>query len=156
MAFWVTRKRSEGKQIWKSRELALNLPLKDPPTGSLALYGSIRFFKHLLTSLDGAGDSAGPVHQILKQLLDQLSTRLVDQISALIESTGSDIKKFIHIRFNPRLRDHNLCSAFSISPARSPMMTQGAIVLPAVTLGMMEPSTMRRLSIPSLLSKLAG
>ncbi|MCU1299681.1 MAG: putative aldo/keto reductase [Acidobacteriaceae bacterium] len=41
-------RRSEKKQIWKLRELALNLPPKDPPTGSLALYGSIRFFKHLI------------------------------------------------------------------------------------------------------------
>jgi hypothetical protein len=37
---------------------------------------------------------------------------------------------------------------FSISAARSPMTTQGAIVLPVVTRGMMEPSAIRRLPIP--------
>jgi hypothetical protein len=37
---------------------------------------------------------------------------------------------------------------FSISEARSPIMTQGAIVLPVVTRGMMEPSAIRRLSMP--------
>lgn len=47
-----------------------------------------------------------------------------------------------------RFRGHILCSAFSISPARSPTMTQGAMVLPVVTRGKMEPSTMRRFSIP--------
>jgi hypothetical protein len=50
--------------------------------------------------------------------------------------------------YKPDFRDHILYLAFNISPARSPMMTQGAIVLPAVTRGMMEPSAMRRLSIP--------
>jgi hypothetical protein len=53
-----------------------------------------------------------------------------------------------------RLRDslrrdlYSLCFAFSTSAARSPMMTQGAIVLPVVTRGMIEPSATRRLSIP--------
>src|ERR1700704_4538166 len=37
---------------------------------------------------------------------------------------------------------------FSISEARSPIMMQGAIVLPVVTRGIMEPSAIRRLSIP--------
>src|SRR6267142_913385 len=37
---------------------------------------------------------------------------------------------------------------FRISAARSPITTHGAIVLPVVTRGMMEPSAMRRLSIP--------
>ena len=41
-----------------------------------------------------------------------------------------------------------LYAARSISPARSPMITQGAIVLPVVTRGMIEPSATRRLSIP--------
>jgi hypothetical protein len=41
---------------------------------------------------------------------------------------------------------------FSISEARSPMTTQGAIVLPVVTRGIMEPSAIRRLSIPWTLS----
>jgi hypothetical protein len=40
------------------------------------------------------------------------------------------------------------CAAFSTSAARSPMITQGAIVLPVVTRGMIEPSAIRRLSIP--------
>jgi hypothetical protein len=40
------------------------------------------------------------------------------------------------------------CATFSNSPARSPMTTQGAIVLPVVTRGMMEASAIRRLSIP--------
>ena len=35
-----------------------------------------------------------------------------------------------------------------ISAARSPMMTQGAIVLPVVTFGMIEPSAMRSPSMP--------
>jgi hypothetical protein len=43
---------------------------------------------------------------------------------------------------------HMLCLAFSISEARSPMTTQGAIVLPVVTRGMIEPSAIRRLSMP--------
>ena len=34
------------------------------------------------------------------------------------------------------------------SAARSPMITQGAIVLPVVTRGMIDPSAMRRFSIP--------
>ena len=37
---------------------------------------------------------------------------------------------------------------FSISAARSPITTHGAMVLPVVTRGIMEPSAMRRLSIP--------
>jgi hypothetical protein len=40
------------------------------------------------------------------------------------------------------------CEIFSISATRSPMMTQGAMVLPVVTRGMIEPSAMRRFSIP--------
>ena len=43
---------------------------------------------------------------------------------------------------------YRLCSAFKISAARSPMITQGAIVLPVVTRGMMEPSAIRRFVIP--------
>jgi len=35
--------------------------------------------------------------------------------------------------------------------AHSPMITQGAIVLPAVTRGMIDPSAMRRRSIPCAL-----
>jgi hypothetical protein len=42
----------------------------------------------------------------------------------------------------------NLCSFRSASAARSPMMMQGAMVLPVVTRGMIEPSAMRRFSIP--------
>jgi hypothetical protein len=43
---------------------------------------------------------------------------------------------------------YSLCSSRRISPARSPMMTQGAMVLPVVTRGMMEPSAIRRFWIP--------
>ena len=43
---------------------------------------------------------------------------------------------------------HTRCLTFRISPARSPIMMQGAIVLPVVTRGIMEPSAIRRLSIP--------
>src|SRR5262249_14880085 len=43
---------------------------------------------------------------------------------------------------------HNLCSIRSICAARSPMITQGAMVLPVVTRGMIDPSAMRRLSTP--------
>ena len=42
----------------------------------------------------------------------------------------------------------SLCSFRKASAARSPMMMQGAIVLPVVTRGMIEPSAMRRFSIP--------
>jgi hypothetical protein len=42
----------------------------------------------------------------------------------------------------------NLCSFRNTSAARSPMMMQGAMVLPVVTRGMIEPSAMRRFSIP--------
>ena len=50
----------------------------------------------------------------------------------------------------PRLRVtiHRLQLAFKISAARSPITTQGAIVLPVVTRGMIDPSAIRRLSIP--------
>ena len=43
---------------------------------------------------------------------------------------------------------YSLCSSRRISAARSPMMMQGAMVLPVVTRGMIEPSAMRRFSIP--------
>jgi hypothetical protein len=43
---------------------------------------------------------------------------------------------------------YSLCSIRRISAARSPMMTQGAIVLPVVTRGMMDPSAIRRFAIP--------
>jgi hypothetical protein len=42
----------------------------------------------------------------------------------------------------------NLCSFRKASAARSPMMMQGAMVLPVVTRGMIEPSARRRFSIP--------
>ena len=40
------------------------------------------------------------------------------------------------------------CAAASISPARSPITTQGAIVFPVVMRGMIEPSAIRRFSTP--------
>src|SRR5262249_15742174 len=43
---------------------------------------------------------------------------------------------------------YSLCSALRTSAARSPMMTQGAMVLPVVTRGMMDPSAIRSFSIP--------
>ena len=46
----------------------------------------------------------------------------------------------------------SLCLASRTSAARSPMMTHGAIVLPVVTRGMMEPSAIRRFSMPWTLS----
>ena len=42
----------------------------------------------------------------------------------------------------------NLCSFRKASAPRSPMMMQDAMVLPVVTRGMIEPSAMRRFSIP--------
>jgi hypothetical protein len=45
-------------------------------------------------------------------------------------------------------KGHTRCLTLRISPARSPIMMQGAIVLPVVTRGIMEPSAIRRLSIP--------
>jgi hypothetical protein len=42
----------------------------------------------------------------------------------------------------------NLCSFRKASAARSPMTMQGAMVLPVVTRGMIEPSAIRRFSIP--------
>jgi hypothetical protein len=42
----------------------------------------------------------------------------------------------------------NLCSFCKASAARSPMMMQGAMVLPGATRGMIEPSAMRRFLIP--------
>src|SRR4029077_6418494 len=42
----------------------------------------------------------------------------------------------------------SLCAERNISLARSPMITQGAMVLPVVTRGMMDPSAIRRFSIP--------
>jgi hypothetical protein len=41
-----------------------------------------------------------------------------------------------------------LWSAFSISPARSPMTTQGAMVLPVTMRGMIDPSAIRSLLMP--------
>src|SRR6478736_9088574 len=46
----------------------------------------------------------------------------------------------------------SLCAVRNISLARSPMITQGAMVLPVVTRGMMDPSAIRRFSIPYTLS----
>jgi len=46
----------------------------------------------------------------------------------------------------------SLCRASRTSAARSPMMTHGAIVLPVVTRGIMEPSAIRRFSMPWTLS----
>ena len=43
----------------------------------------------------------------------------------------------------------------SSSPIRSPIMTHGAIVLPVVITGMMEPSAMRSPSIPCTRSSLS-
>src|SRR5215470_13884457 len=40
------------------------------------------------------------------------------------------------------------CSPHMISAARSPTITQGAMVLPVVTRGMIDASAMRRLSMP--------
>ena len=51
-------------------------------------------------------------------------------------------------RYPDERGDQSPRSARRISPARSPITTQGAIVLPVVTRGMMEPSAIRRLSIP--------
>jgi hypothetical protein len=51
-------------------------------------------------------------------------------------------------RLTPPGRLHSVCWADRISAARSPMMTQGAMVFPVVTRGMIEPSAMRRCSIP--------
>jgi hypothetical protein len=48
----------------------------------------------------------------------------------------------------PPGRLHSVCWADRISAARSPMMTQGAMVFPVVTRGMIDPSAMRRCSIP--------
>jgi hypothetical protein len=42
----------------------------------------------------------------------------------------------------------NLWSLRNACAARSPMTTQGAMVLPVVTRGMIEPSAMRRFSTP--------
>jgi hypothetical protein len=42
----------------------------------------------------------------------------------------------------------NLCSFRNAPAARSPIMTQGAMVLPVVTRGMMDPSAIRSFSIP--------
>src|SRR6202022_1782412 len=45
-------------------------------------------------------------------------------------------------------RCHSVCRALRISAARSPMMTQGAMVFPVVMRGMIDPSAIRRCSIP--------
>jgi hypothetical protein len=45
-------------------------------------------------------------------------------------------------------RCQSVCWALRISAARSPMMTQGAMVFPVVTRGMIDPSAIRRCSIP--------
>src|SRR6478672_13186862 len=46
----------------------------------------------------------------------------------------------------------SLCAVRNISLARSPMITQGAMVLPVITRGMMDPSATRRFLIPETLS----
>lgn len=48
----------------------------------------------------------------------------------------------------PKIAFQIPCSARRIAPARSPMMTHGAMVLPVVTLGMIDPSAIRSLSMP--------
>ena len=45
-------------------------------------------------------------------------------------------------------RHHTLWSAFKISPARSPMTTLGAMVLPVTMRGMIDPSAIRSLLMP--------
>ena len=64
----------------------------------------------------------------------------------------TDDKPWFHRRLTStsRIDDEvsDLWSFRKASAARSPMMTQGAMVLPVVTRGMIEPSAMRRFSIP--------
>jgi hypothetical protein len=42
---------TEGVQEWKLKEQARNLPARDRPTGLLALYGSILFFRRPIRHL---------------------------------------------------------------------------------------------------------
>jgi hypothetical protein len=42
---------AEGVRKWKSKELARNLLPRDLQSGSLAPYGSIRFFRHPIRRL---------------------------------------------------------------------------------------------------------
>src|SRR5262249_38448620 len=70
---------------------------------------------------------------------------------------GSDNLAAEHVEHEPRSQKRSdretdtvpiWCSSRMISAARSPTITQGAMVLPVVTRGMIDPSAMRRLSTP--------
>ena len=69
----------------------------------------------------------------------------VDHDTALVWDTLAHARSF-GVTENPQ--PVHLYSARKISAARSPMMTQGAMVLPVVARGMIDPSAIRSLSIP--------
>jgi hypothetical protein len=60
--------------------------------------------------------------------------------------------RHVHVPAHP-LSDHKPWAEISISAARSPMTTQGAMVLLAVTRGMIDPSAIRTLSMPYALRR---
>jgi hypothetical protein len=68
----------------------------------------------------------------------QLSSQKSDPFSFTYALAGSLAR--ITAIAGPQVR----WAIFNISGTRSPIMTQGAIVLPVVTRGMMEPSAIRR------------
>jgi hypothetical protein len=75
--------------------------------------------------------------------------RRLTVIAAKLVASGHESERSMsEVEMRPGKKGHTLCLAFRISPARSPIMTQGAIVLPVVTRGIMEPSAIRRLSMP--------
>lgn len=64
------------------------------------------------------------------------------------ETRAFPTRQLIFNRWNEAVSSHIWCSRFSISAARSPITTQGPMVLPVVTRGMIDPSAIRRFSIP--------
>jgi len=69
------------------------------------------------------------------------ASRATDAPSGAVRSRLQSGSRPIH-------RLYSLCSVRSISAARSPMITHGAMVFPVVTRGIIDPSATRRLSTP--------
>jgi hypothetical protein len=88
--------------------------------------------------------------------LDQGRKRRAERLGLVRRGTEeSDVRKlvtdFVLLRSSKRRRSDDAsrgAQALRISAMRSPMITQGAWVLPVVTLGMIEPSAMRRFFTP--------
>src|SRR5262249_35193136 len=116
---------------------------RDPPVTS-ATFPLSRISFPLPADHSTSSKSPSLAHQYsVDQMIDRRNHR-VHILEVEVHISGShSVSSLVVV-----LVDQMLCAARSISPARSPMMTQGAMVLAVVTRGMMEPSAMRRFSTP--------